>query len=349
MESDVEDTPLPPAVPYPNRSNSINARPAFSPTISRPVPSSLSFVPRSRYVEPAPRSAPLKTSYSSPWENPLKAAEHIEKLNDVIQGLRHHLTLKNFDLETAEAELARVSEAYSILAKEKAELVDKLLKVLRRNEELEQRVQTDDRYLAVHYQPAPRARLTPEFPDLKQLLAARPDRFEAREQKVQLWEDRLRASEVSLAQRDFQSEPERPSSAVSGSIGEEPRVVKLPDAAAIDSVLVSAPPLPPFDLTKLDPHFRQPDFDFAEWSRTCGLELPGDILCLRELDWSQRLEVNSEKLEKLGVKNAQDRAYILRVLCSIAEGEVGSPFSDLLVRLTRSGSFSSSILPRRFH
>lgn len=306
----------------PHHSNPFDSQPTFSPTISRPVPSNLSFVPRSSYVEPAPRSAPLRVSHPSPWQNPTRAAEHIEKLNDVIQGLRHQLNLKSFDLDTAESELAQVSEAYALLVKEKAIVTHRFARAQERVEELELQVRAGQRYM-VSQVPSrsqfayPTARTESEGDDFKPWSDFQ--HLEHREQRHSIWEDRLKPIDLNTLRRNSIPETEGASSAVSA---EDSKGHTTPDKDAVQAVLTSAPTLPECDLSRVDAKFLHPSFDFALWVKTCGLKLPAKILLLACVGWKDRLEMTDQKLAAIGVDNDNDRAYILRVFYSVSNGEV---------------------------
>lgn len=343
--SEQEDFAAAGSFPMQSRSNSLDQSP-FSPTISRPVPSSLSFAPRSSYVDPGPRSAPLRASNPSPWQNPTRAAEHIEKLNDVIQGLRHQLTLKSFDLDTAEAELARVSEAYALLIKEKAMITQKYIRAQQHAEELDLKVHADERYIVSQvssrskfaYQ---KAKLSQDADDLRQWSEFHNGHFDAREQHLQLWEDRLKANDLVSLRRPSLPETEGASSAVSQ---EEPKAIKEPSLDAVKTVLTAAAALPTFDQTRLDPKFLRPSFNFASWANTTGLQLPATMQLLAPLGWNERLQMDEANLTKLGVTDPQDRTYILRVLSAISGGEVVSISSE-----TCTANANANVLSNRIH
>jgi hypothetical protein len=186
----LEDTPSSVPVSRGHRSASAILDKSFSPTISRPAPSPLTLAPASVHVEQPPKSAPMRTSHPAPWHTPSQAAEHIEKLNDIIAGLRHQLTLKSFDLETSQAELTRISDAYAILVREKAKITDKYIRVKQRLDELEVQVQADERYIARQvkeradfaYQ---QARLSQEQDELRQWSEFQSGRYDVREKALQ--------------------------------------------------------------------------------------------------------------------------------------------------------------------
>jgi len=316
----LEDTPSSVPVARGHRSASAILDKSFSPTISRPAPSPLTLAPASVHVEQPPKSAPLRTSHPAPWHTSSQAAEHIEKLNDIISGLRHQLTLKFFDLETSQAELTRISDAYAILVREKAKITDKYIRVKQRLDELEVQVQADERCIARQvkeradfaYQ---QARLSQEQDELRQWSEFQSGRYDVREKTLQSWEERLRNRDTLF--RPAVTEVEDQSTAIS----EDTKAPGEPvSEGVVEAVLTRTPPQP--TAAEIDGSFKKDGFDFASWVKECGLKLPESILVLAPLTWEERVRMNNTTLEALGVLNAKDRSYILQVLYSVARGEV---------------------------
>lgn len=327
----LEDTPSSVPVARGHRSASAILDKSFSPTISRPAPSPLTLAPASVHVEQPPKSAPLRTSHSAPWHTPSQAAEHIEKLNNIISGLRHQLTLKSFDLETSQAELTRISDAYAILVREKAKITDKYIRVKQRLDELEVQVHADERYIARQvkeradfaYQ---QARLSQEQDELRQWSEFQSGRYDVREKALQNWEEKLRNQDTLF--RPAATEVEAQSTAIS----EDTKAPGEPVSEGIVEAVLTRIPLQP-TAAEIDESFKKAGFDFASWVKECGLKLPESILVLAPFTWEERVRMNTTTLEALGVLNAKDRSYILQVLYSIARGEVSSSwyFSSLLL------------------
>lgn len=331
----LEDTPSSVPVARGHRSASAILDKSFSPTISRPAPSPLTLAPASVHVEQPPKSAPLRTSHSAPWHTPSQAAEHIEKLNNIISGLRHQLTLKSFDLETSQAELTRISDAYAILVREKAKITDKYIRVKQRLDELEVQVHADERYIARQvkeradfaYQ---QARLSQEQDELRQWSEFQSGRYDVREKALQNWEEKLRNQDTLF--RPAATEVEAQSTAIS----EDTKAPGEPASEAVVEAVLTRIPLQP-TAAEIDESFKKAGFDFASWVKECGLKLPESILVLAPFTWEERVRMNTTTLEALGVLNAKDRSYILQVLYSIARGEVSSswyPSSLLLMSPT---------------
>jgi len=316
----LEETPSSVPVSRGHRSASAILDKSFNPTISRPTPSPLTLAPASVHVEQPPKSAPMRTSHPAPWHTPSQAAEHIEKLNDIISGLRHQLTLKSFDLETSQAELTRISDAYAILVREKAKITDKYIRVKQRLDELEVQVQADERCIARQVKERAdfayrQARLSQEQDELRQWSEFQSGRYDVREKALQSWEERLRNSEPVF----------RPAATEAGNqsapVSEDTKVPGEPvPESIVEAVLTRIPPQP--TAAEIDDSFKNDGFDFAIWVKECGLKLPDSILVLTPLTWEERVRVNDVTLEALGVLDAKDRSYILQVLYSVARGEV---------------------------
>ena len=327
----LEETPGSVPVSRGHRSASAILDKSFNPTISRPAPSPLTLAPASVYVEQPPKSAPMRTSHPAPWHTSSQAAGHIEKLNDIIAGLRHQLTLKSFDLETSQAELTRISDAYAILVREKAKITDKYIRVKQRLDELEVQVQADERYIARQvteradfaYQ---QARLSQEQDELRQWSEFQSGRYDVREKALQNWEEKLRNRDPVF--RPAATEAENQSTAVSEDMKAPGEPVS---DSVVEAVLTRIPPQP--TAAEIDESFKRGDFDFATWVKECGMKLPESILVLAPLTWEERVRMNNTTLEALGVSDAKDRSYILQVLYSVARGEVNClwcPSSPLL-------------------
>jgi hypothetical protein len=98
-------------------------------------------------------------------------------------------------------------------------------------------------------------------------------------------------------------------------------------------------------MASMDKEFLSPDFDFIQWLNTNGLELPESTKKLAGMSWEDRLRLDGPSLEHLGITNAKDRSYIMRVLKVIAEGEVRSQFCSICFKLMAVASTLISMNP----
>ncbi|KAG8820516.1 hypothetical protein FRC19_008800 [Serendipita sp. 401] len=114
---------------------------------------------------------------------------------------------------------------------------------------------------------------------------------------------------------------------------------------AYQKVLTKIPEMPSeVIIASLADLFRESAFDFGEWMANNGLGLPESMKKLGPMSWEERLRLDGDKLESLGVSDAVERSYIMRVLKAVAEGEsphlhpslVGEKFShDQYVSIMR--------------
>lgn len=298
---------------------------------------SLSLTSNYTSFEPALKSAPLTSSSlsGSPWSRNLQLPptpadsyhdhlSHTEALNDVIRALRHQLNVKGHSLQTAEIEIARLTNAYSALAEEKAKVVENYARARKRIEELESMLYSKRDTGDVHRRSVSQPKsLGPREPkplawtiDVKKIIQKS---LESPKQDSQALAEDTPAPLEPLTEKDYQMVRER--------IPEMPADVIIASLAA---------------------KFLAPDFDFLKWIDTNGLQLPQSAKLLAPLTWQDRLRLDAGDLEKLGVSDPADRGYIMRVLKAIAEGEVCVLYVEYKVIYSRvlTGSSPPSVAPR---
>lgn len=290
----------------------------FSSAVTKQMRKSLSLTSNYISFEPALKSAPLtSTSFStSPWSRhiPLPASadgfqdhlSHTEALNDVIRALRHQLNVKSHRLQTAETEIARLSNAYSSLAEEKTKAMENHARARKRIEELEAMLYSDDRN-----------GFRREMGDVHRRTISQPRLSAPREQRALIWPSDTRKKAQTPVESEEKDDPlpadETDPSPPSEPVSEE----------AYQTVRTRIPEMPAdVIIASLAEVFLSPDFDFLQWIDTNGLQLPESAKKLALMTWEDRLRLDAEDLDLLGVSDSADRSYIMRVLKAIAEGEV---------------------------
>lgn len=310
----------------------------FSSAVTTQMRKRLSLTSNHMSIEPTLKSAPLSGSSfgNSPWTRhcALSASadilhdhlSHTEQLNDVIRSLRHQLNVKTHRLHTAEAEVARLSSAYASLADEKAKLVEDYAHARARIDDLEAKICAEER-----------CTFRRDIRDSHQT-TSQSRRSLTREPRTPIWA--MDHGKRGVTPLDSEAKEEQvPADEKDNS----PPALSV-SAEAYQSVLTRIPEMPSdVIVASLAEVFLSPDFDFLQWLGTNGLQLPESAKLLADLSWEDRLRLGAGDLDRLGVRSASDRSYIMRVLKAIAKGEVcGIPLVSQLYRANGSALGPSS-------
>lgn len=233
-----------------------------------------------------------------------------EKLTNVVKSLRHQMNLKNHRIQLAETEITRLSNTCNTLLDEKAKLAENYSQAKRRIEELEQVVYNTGR-----------SSVTPRLPSESR---GRWANFHFKhpsnsDQKSSLWQEAPKKQAFVAPRVDVECDK----SAVEDNSGEVSVAPESIPAETYEFVLTRIPEMPAeVIMASVDKLFVSPDFDFIHWFENNGLELPESTMKLAGMSWEERLRLDELDLEHLGVVDAKERSYIMRVLKVIAEGEV---------------------------
>jgi hypothetical protein len=272
-------------------------------------------------VEPALKSAFFAGSNSSfgHWhsrsDDATGDAKDVERLTNSIKTLRHQMNLKDHRIQLVEKQI-------SCLLDENSKLSDNYSRARTRIEELELLLSNNERPTVSSGRPA-FTRHAPEF---------RPrggsyhfKNTSSLDQKIPLWQDEVKKQGYLAPQADVDMDK-----SVVGDVSGETNAPAEPVTDEIyHTVLTRIPEMPSeVIMASMDKEFLSPDFDFIQWLNTSGLELPKSAKKLAGMSWEDRLRLDGPSLEHLGITNAKDRSYIMRVLKAIAEGEVRSQFSS---------------------
>ncbi|PVF98311.1 hypothetical protein CPB86DRAFT_873489 [Serendipita vermifera] len=293
----------------------------FSAAVTKQVQRNPIFISRSTFVDTAPKSAPLTGRFfaDSPWTSPrLSHANTLSDAsssglasshaNEVIMSLRHQVNLKSHRLQLAEAEITRLSNAYSVAIEEKTRYSEAFFHARKHIEDLESFIHKNE--LAV-----------PGLEGEKQpLRLADPSSQPStnRLQTIPLWQNEVKENGSAMSEFDVNEGAQENKEALADvATAPEP-----PTEEAFLTVLTRIPDMPAeIIISSLADRFRSPSFDYVRWLNTNGLQLPRSAAKLAPMSWEDRLRLDSMGLEKLGVTDAGERAYILRVFKAIAEGE----------------------------
>jgi hypothetical protein len=227
----------------------------------------------------------------------LESNPQIEQLHNIVLSLRYQLNEKSFALQTAEAEIARLAEAYSNILLDHNKSEEKHNSAQKRLDELE--AQLSKREQGAHHKNVEKP------PHMRQ--ESKPRNNEMSKNRPN-----FRKAEIETTQPD-------------DCLTDRAAPIELPDDEARLRVLIRIPEMPAdIVVPRLADTFLSPDFNFEKWIATNGLQLPSSIKVLTPLTWTDRLKLDSAKMEGMGITNAEDRSYILRVFKSIAEGEVSA-------------------------
>ena len=236
-----------------------------------------------------------------------------EKLNGTVKTLRHQMNLKNHRVQLAEAEITRLSSTCNTLLDEKAVLAEKYAHARRRIEELEHILYTSERPGRPNVN---NSRLPNEprnrWANLHSKNSSNSDH------KSPIWQEPPK-KQVFLAAREADGDK----CALEDISGETNAPFEPISDETYQTVLTRIPEMPAeVIMASVDKLFLSPDFDFIHWLENNGLKLPKSMKLLVEMSWEERLRLDEHDLERLGVVDAKDRSYIMRVLKTIAEGEV---------------------------
>lgn len=221
----------------------------------------------------------------------------IDQLHHIVLSLRHQLNVKSFALQNAEAEIARLAEAYSNVLLDHNTLEEKHGNAQKRIDELELHLNRRDH--GAHH---------------KNVEKPHHHRQESKAKNNE-------TSKTRPVPRKFETDATQTDDCLTDKV----TVIELPDDDARLKVLTRIPEMPAdIIMPRLADVFLAPDFDFIQWIATNGLQLPSSIRVLSSLTWEDRLRLSSEKMKEMGITNPEDRSYILRVFKAIAEGEVST-------------------------
>lgn len=283
----------------------------FSPVISKQTRKNLSLTVVSSSVEPALKSAPLTSSFSgSLWGcHSGKSASLNESLHETIRTLQHQLNATTQRLRSADAEVARLTGAYQQSLEDKEKLLFNYSRAQKRVEELEVLLKGE----LPHYR-------HPTSLDMRGPINWTPYQstsLTAKENKGLTWQEEL-TRKVSPEQRrnEGHCEPSEDTTA------ETAATVEPVTEEAYKTVLTKIPEMPSeVIISTLAPAFLASGFNWNNWLESNGLELPRSARLLSNMNWDERLSLDSAKLGEVGVTNENDKSYIMRILKAIAEGE----------------------------
>ncbi|KAG9054381.1 hypothetical protein FS842_005294 [Serendipita sp. 407] len=305
----------------------------FSSTVTKQMRKTLSLTLTTAVVEPALRSAPLMArdlSSSSLWVSREKdSGPSKDNLQEIIRDLRRQLSAKDRCLQSAEADISRLSNAVSQALQEKAKLADSYARATKRIDELEALLSTDENT-------RPKPELSPRHVPIRWIPFQPAHTINHHDPKNKAWQEDTRkriALQLDVNDKTKEDTPEVAQTSI--PVSEE----------AYQKVLTKIPEMPSeVIIASLADLFRESAFDFGEWMANNGLGLPESMKKLGPMSWEERLRLDGDKLESLGVSDAVERSYIMRVLKAVAEGEsphlhpsiVGEKFShDQYVSIMR--------------
>lgn len=303
---------------------------SFASSTTKQIPRNLTLPQRGAWIEPALKSAPMTTSTrSAPSWGPFSSVPHsppvasrgilqsspqIDQLHSTVLSLRHQLTIKSFALHTAEAEITRLSEAYSAMAQERASLEERCAFMQQRLDELD--LLMGNQETGVFPLDCERINMMNSYGVTQSI---------PREQELKTWDVEIVKKEVGLIGRPSFHRTETETAQLDDCLTDKIAVLELPDDEARHTVLTRTPEMPAdIIVARLADVFLSPEFDFEEWIAASGLQLPSSIKSLAPLTWEDRLKLDSNGLKEMGVADVEERSYIMRVLKSIAEGEVSA-------------------------
>ncbi|KAG8816693.1 hypothetical protein FRC17_000215 [Serendipita sp. 399] len=291
----------------------------FSSTVTKQMRKTLSLTLTSSVVEPALRSAPLlarNSSSSSLWMSSGKdSVLSNDHLQDTILDLRRQLSAKDRCLQSAEADILRLSNVVSQALQDKAKLADSYACARKRIEELEAILGTDENA-------RPKPELSPSHVPARWIPFQPAHTANHHDQKNKAWQEDIR-KHIGL-QLDVNEKPKDDTPGVS------PTTVSVSEET-FQKVLTRIPEMPSeVIIASIAEVFRDPAFNFDDWLASNGLQLPESMKKLSLMSWEERLRLDGDALEAIGVSDAIERSYIMRILKAVAEGETPRLHSSLV-------------------